>query len=71
MLDYLLITDLPLLRSCGFEPGFSGTSWFSTAKDGVVWQAYVQDTDPRITFVGGEDRVSVYMTRSTFEELFV
>jgi hypothetical protein len=70
MPDYLLITDLPLLQSRGFVAGFSGESWFGADKNGATWQAYIQDKDPKITFVGPEDRASVYMTRATFEELF-
>jgi hypothetical protein len=70
MPDYLTLADLPLLRSKGFEPGFSGESWFGVDSTGMQWQAAAYEKDDRLTFMSTEDRTGVYMDRTTFEELF-
>lgn len=69
-MDYLTTQDIHLLRTKGFEPGFSGESWFGVDKEGNTWQAYVVEGDLRITFVSSEDRTSVFMERDKFENLF-
>jgi hypothetical protein len=70
MPDYLLLTDVPILGEYGFTPGFSGESWFGTDPHDDQWQAYIVEGDQRLTFVRADDRLSRYMTRETFEELF-
>ena len=70
MPDYLLVADIPLLRDYGFEAGFSGESWFGIDANDEHWQAYIVEGDQRLTFVRNTDRLSRYMTRETFEELF-
>ena len=70
MPDYLTIHDIPLLRDKGFAAGFSGTSWFGVDKQGNTWQAYVVDDDQQLTFVDANDRTSIFMERTRFENLF-
>jgi len=70
MTEYLLVADIPLLREYQFTPGFSGESWFGIDKNDESWQVYVVENDNRLTFVNANDRVSRYMTRDKFEEVF-
>lgn len=71
MSEYVLATDLELLRSYGFEAGFSGESWMTaTDAKGEYWQAYPFDGDPCMVFVNSEDRASRYMTLMDFREKF-
>ena len=35
--------DQPFLHSAGFEPGWSGQSWFGEDREGNTWQAYLDD----------------------------
>lgn len=67
---YLTTLDIPMLREHGFKSSDSGASWFGVAKDGEQWQAYVVDGDSRITFVGTNDRTSVFMDYETFYDKF-
>lgn len=69
-MNYLTVSDIPLLRERGFTPGFSGTSWFGIDKTGNTWQAYVVDDDNNLTFVDADDRASIFMERDRFENLF-
>lgn len=43
-------SDIPLLRSHGFHTSPSGASYFSTDKDGTVWQAAVDDINGLLMF---------------------
>lgn len=70
MPEYLLVADIPILHDHQFTPGYSGESWFGVDKNDERWQAYVVEGDQRLTFVRDDDRLSRYMTRDTFEELF-
>lgn len=70
MIDYLLSTDAPLLRTRGFKAGWSGESWHGKDKTGEEWQAYVVGTDTKMTFVPATTRESQFMQRDVFEELF-
>ena len=70
MPEYLMVTDIPLLADKGFTPGYSGESWFKEDKERETWQAYIVEGDQRLTFVRSTDRLSRYMARDTFEELF-
>ena len=35
--------DQPLLNAAGFEPGWSGQSWFAPDRSGQMWQAQLDD----------------------------
>lgn len=67
---YLTTFDIQLLRDNGFKASESGASWFGIDKTGEAWQAYVVEGDSRITFVGTNDRTSIFMERNRFDELF-
>lgn len=67
---YLTTFDIPMIREAGFKPSDSGASWFGVDKYGEQWQAYVVEGDSRITFVGTNDRTSVFMERERFEKQF-
>lgn len=48
--DYMQERDSPSLRYFGFEPGWSGSSWFGTDKDGQMWQAITDFNDGLLHF---------------------
>lgn len=35
--------DQPMLSAAGFEPGWSGYSWFGKDRSGLTWQAQLDD----------------------------
>lgn len=35
--------DQPLLSAAGFEPGWSGYSWFAKDRSGLTWQAQLDE----------------------------
>ena len=35
--------DQPLLHAAGFEPGWSGQSWFGKDRNGLTWQAQLDE----------------------------
>lgn len=73
MTEILTQHDIPLLRSAGFEAGFSGTTWFGSDLVEEVWQVVLLDDGnlefrPSITdysFGSGKP-----MTREEFEYMF-
>lgn len=68
MKNYILATDtLP-----GWEPGWSGESWFKEDKDGREWQAYVAVVgDEYMSFRPYKYALEARrLTYSEFEELF-
>lgn len=69
MPDYILASEVELLRSAGFTAGWSGESWFKAVGDSW-WQAYQIGDDPYMTFVCDTDRCSQFLTREEFKEKF-
>lgn len=62
--------DLPLLHSAGFEPGWSGASWFKADKQGGKWQVFLDDDSKELWFLPPQ-RVSKPLSRAEFDHLFV
>lgn len=70
MKEPITTEDIELLRERGFTPGWSGESWFGIDKEDNEWQVYGLHNDSFLTFVKASDRQSIFMERTTFEELF-
>jgi hypothetical protein len=67
-LSNLTYRDLPVLRAAGFEPSWSGFSWFGTDITGQQWQAE-EDQDTGILMFHNS-KETLMLTRDKFSELF-
>lgn len=61
--------DIPVVRSAGFQAGFSGHSWHGQAKDGTPWQAVEDDVTGKLTFIT-PGQAARELNRAEFSELF-
>lgn len=63
--------DLPVLRSYGFNAGFSGDSWFGMDRDGVEWVVSVTNNNNRLlNFMNLHTLESMRMDRDKFSKTF-
>lgn len=71
-MSYILtVSDLPVLRSAGFEAGRSGTTWFRKDKAGGEWQVFLPDDEDVRSLMFCKARTTGRpMKRDEFEELF-
>lgn len=67
----LTIDDIPLLRSYGFEAGFSGTSWFGKDRSGVEYQAVETDVNERLVFYKVVGREPADISREDLHSNFI
>jgi hypothetical protein len=61
--------DIPVVRSAGFQAGFSGHSWHGMAKDGTPWQAIEEEITGNLHFAT-PGQAKRPMDRAEFAELF-
>lgn len=71
-MSYILtLSDIPVLRSAGFEVQYSGTSWIKTDKQGINWQVYIPDDEDVSSLMFCKARTTGRpMKRDEFEETF-
>lgn len=63
--------DIPVLRSCGFNAGLSGQSWFGRDVDGTQWMVAVTENNNRLlNFTNLATLQSMRMDRDKFSKTF-